>query len=238
MQQRRSITPDGTARHLSRPREQFGTAEAAPAASRRGEEAAWIRRIQAGDLAPFGELVRRYQDRIYNTCWRICGHAEDARDLTQDAFLKALDCIGEFGGRSAFYTWLFRVAVNLAISHRRRSRNRMVLSLDGSPDGHDPQQSQALRLSQHVRELRQAQPDELAEQREMQARAVAALDLLDDDFRTVLVLRDMEGFDYEEIAAILEVPRGTIKSRLHRARLALREMLTERDTSSVPRSPA
>ncbi len=227
---------DGTNQRLERPREQWGSAETAPAGGRRVEEAAWIRRMQAGDLSPFADLVRRYQDQVYNTCWRICGNVEDAHDVAQDAFLKALDSIGDFHGRSAFYTWLFRIAVNLAISQRRRSRQRMMLSLDGSGGSRTDADANA-RLSEYVADERLDPPEKPGERRELQRVLAAALDGLDDDYRTVVVLRDIEGFDYDEIAAVLSVPRGTVKSRLHRARQALRQALERAGVDDPGRRP-
>ncbi|HEY3244865.1 MAG TPA: sigma-70 family RNA polymerase sigma factor [Phycisphaerae bacterium] len=227
------MSQGGTDHELRRPKKQCGPADVAVAANRRAEEAGWVRKIQAGDLAPFGELVRRYQDQVYNTCWRVCGNIEDARDLTQDAFIKALDSIQDFAGKSAFYTWLFRIAVNLAISHRRRARHRQAVSLDGHAGGTDTDQAQ--RLSERLQDLRQVAPDQAGEQRELQRLVVQALQRLEDDFRTIIVLRDIEGLDYDEIATILDVPRGTVKSRLHRARLALRAAMAP--LTSMPPAP-
>ncbi|MDO8631840.1 MAG: sigma-70 family RNA polymerase sigma factor, partial [Phycisphaerales bacterium] len=83
-----------------------------------------VRRVKSGQTEAYGELVRRYQDRVFNTCWRICGHLEDARDLTQEAFLKAFESLDAFRQESGFYTWIFRVAVNLSLSHRRSAGRR------------------------------------------------------------------------------------------------------------------
>src|SRR3989304_4475993 len=85
-----------------------------------------VERVQRGQTEAYGELVRRYQDRVFNACWRICGHLEDARDLTQEAFLKAFEGLGSFRQQSGFYTWIFRVAVNLSLSPRRHVRGRRV----------------------------------------------------------------------------------------------------------------
>ncbi len=181
-----------------------------------------VRRVKRGETEAFGDLVRRYQDRVFNTCWRICGHLEDARDLTQDAFLKALESLGGFREESGFYTWVFRVAVNLSLSHRRTAGRRRTLSLGdaGAAGG-----TQAEELARQARQPHDGDAARGGTTVESQGRVVQALQALDDEHRAVIVLRDIEGFDYENIGAILEIPPGTVKSRLHRARMALRDSL-------------
>ena len=107
---------------FGRPKQQKDRLVEAAARATDETDVALARRLQAGDTSAFGELVRRYQDRVYNTVWRICGHAEDARDLTQDAFINAYQSIGTFRGQSALYTWLYRIAVNLTLSSMRSAR--------------------------------------------------------------------------------------------------------------------
>ncbi len=183
------------------------------------EDAEIVAQVRSGQTAGFAKLVVKYQDRIFNTCWRICGHAEEARDLTQDAFVKALEGIHSFREESGFYTWLFRVAVNLSLSYRRKARTRRAVSLS-TGDGAEGTQAEA--LSRRVQDMRTAAPDAAAARAELSARLVEALSALDDDHRTVIILRDMEGFDYATIGEILDVAPGTVKSRLHRARAELR----------------
>ncbi len=187
-------------------------------------DAALVQRLQAGDAGAFTELVLRYQDRVFNAAWRICGNAEDARDVTQDAFLKAYESIGSFRGASGFYTWVFRIAVNLAISHRRSMKRRPTQSLD-APAEHHLAGSQAATLAARVQEQQPHDPASRGMSSEMQGHVVTALQQIDDEFRAVIVLRDIEGFDYRQIADILDVAPGTVKSRLHRGRLALRKLL-------------
>ena len=188
------------------------------------EDAALVRRMQAGEMTAFTELVRRYQDRVFNAVWRICGNLEDARDLTQDAFLKVYERIGSFRGQSGFYTWLFRIAVNLAISHRRSAKRRRTQSLDATPEA-GLAGSQAASLAARMQEKVPHNPSGQAMSAEIHGHVVAALQKLDDEFRAVIVLRDIEGFDYSQIAEVLGVAPGTVKSRLHRGRLALRKIL-------------
>ncbi|MCH7813616.1 MAG: sigma-70 family RNA polymerase sigma factor [Planctomycetes bacterium] len=196
----------------------------AAAKATKSDEPGLIRRMQAGEMAAFAELVRRYQDRVYNTVWRICSHTEDARDLTQEAFLKAQQSIGSFRGHSGFYTWVFRIAVNLAISHRRKAARRRTLSLDAPPAAGDSDRA-ASGLAARMQEKVPSSPDAEAMKSEIHGHVAAALEGLDEEFRTVVVLRDIEGLDYRQISEVLGIATGTVKSRLHRARVALREAL-------------
>ncbi len=182
------------------------------------DDAATIRLSQKGDREAFGRLVIKYQDGLYNAVYRMTGRREDAADIVQETFLKAYRAIGSFRGGSAIYTWLYQIAVNTVISKHRRdavrkeSKKIPLGGRDGSavvdPDDGRPE------------------PDVLAQQAELGRRIEQAIAELDEDHRIVVVLKDVEGFDYEQIAQIVGCPRGTVKSRLHRARLKLRERLT------------
>jgi RNA polymerase sigma-70 factor (ECF subfamily) len=168
-----------------------------------------------GDGAAFGELVRRYQDRLFNTVYRLVDNAEDALDVVQDAFLSAYQALDSFKGDSLFFTWLYRIAVNTAISLRRK--HRVVVSMDGGRE--DGAVVEPVDTSEFSR------PGQALEQAEQEQRIQKALNQLSPEHRAVLVLKDMEGQKYETMAEILGVPVGTIRSRLHRARLELREIL-------------
>ena len=184
------------------------------------EDAELIEQIKAGQTEAYGRLVEKYQDRVFNACWRICGHLEDARDVTQDAFLKAFDNLSAFRQRSGFYTWIFRIAVNLAITYRRKAKRRHTVSLDQAAGTAG---SQAEELARIVHDESAPDPVAAAGDAELQGCVTRALQDLDDDQRAVVVLRDIEGLDYREIGEILQIPPGTVKSRLHRARMALRD---------------
>jgi len=189
----------------------------------RHDDAALVERVRLGDMNAFARLVSRYQDRLVNTCWRISGHREDAQDLTQEAFLRALESIDSFRHKAGFYTWLFRIAVNLAISHRRKNARAVKLSLHGG-DGQWGDDHQAAQLVGRVTSD-SSDPVKRLTTRETRRRVAEAIEELDDDYRTVIVLRNIEGFDYQQMAGILDVPVGTVKSRLHRARQMLRDRL-------------
>jgi RNA polymerase sigma-70 factor, ECF subfamily len=183
------------------------------------DDAVLVRQCQKGDLTAFEPLVVKYQDRIYNLCWRLCGDRLAAEDLTQEAFLKAFESLGQFRGKSGFFTWLYRIATNLALSYRRTERRQMNVGTacewTDIPNG--------------VARLRGGsdpdQPDEVCERTEVRKLVWQAIQELDDEHRAVVTLRDMEGLDYAEMAEVLGVPAGTVKSRLHRARMVIRERL-------------
>jgi RNA polymerase sigma-70 factor (ECF subfamily) len=170
-----------------------------------------------GDSAAFGELVRRYQDRLYSTVYRLVGNAEDAQDVVQEAFLSAYQSLDGFKGHSEFFTWLYRIAFNTAISLKRKQR--VTLSLSGGHGGAGG--------TEPADESDQSRPEQGLERAEEDRRVQAALARLSPEHRMVLILKDMEGQKYEAMAAILEVPIGTIRSRLHRARAELRALLQQ-----------
>lgn len=200
--------------------------EPRPAPAVRLEDAVLVGRVREGDMDAFGLLVTKYQDKVYNTCWRMCGHAEDARDLTQEAFFRALQSIAAFKGHSGFYTWLFRIAVNLVLSHRRKAGYRRTVSLEQG-DGHEDRTES---LRERLADGSTPSPAGRVMAAELRESVETALEALDPDHRAVIVLRDVEGFDYAEIARVLEIAPGTVKSRLHRARAALRERLGREQT--------
>ncbi len=186
------------------------------------EDEALVEQARAGDTAAFGRLASRYQDRVLNTCWRLCGQAADAEDLAQETFLHALEAIGTFQARSRFYTWIYRIAVNVALTHRRKQARAVRLSLH-APDGQflgDEATGFPGRVSSDT-----ADPSARLSARETQCRIEQGLEELDDDHRAVIVLRDIEGLEYEQIAEILDVAVGTVRSRLHRGRMELRRRL-------------
>ncbi len=196
-------------------------------------DVAMLRRAQAGDRAAYGQVVVLYQDRLYNAVLRLVGDRDEAMELTQEAFTRGLIKINSFRGDASPYTWLFRIAVNLAISQLRKVRRNRVFSLDrpGSRMGangngrYDADDDQASGLLDRVAQDRSERPPDRVENRERDQMVLAALGRLDAEYRAVLVMRDIEGFDYQQMADVLGLPLGTLKSRLFRARLALRDEL-------------
>lgn len=195
-----------------------------------------LSQLRRGQFMAMEPLVQRYQDRLYGTIFRIVNNTEDAADLVQETFVKALENLTGFEGKSSLYTWLYRIAVNLALSQRRRQRYRNAVSLDG--DVRDEQEDSALNqqaaaLRRQLAQDTEVDPAVSAERHLDHQRIMEMLPTLDGEHRVVIVLRDVEGCDYEQIAEILEVPIGTIKSRLFRARSALRDAV-ETKTNRAP----
>jgi len=194
-----------------------------------GRDAELLRKAQRGDRGAFGQIVVLYQDRLYNALLRVIGDPEEARELTQETFTRALVKIDSFRGEAGPYTWLFRIGVNLAISQLRKIQRHRTFSLDrpataGGANGAE-NDDQASSLIDRVAQDRGASPADNAETREQHQQVLAALGRLDAEYRAVLVMRDIEGFDYQQMADVLGLPLGTLKSRLFRARLALRDEL-------------
>jgi RNA polymerase sigma-70 factor (ECF subfamily) len=173
-------------------------------------------------MQAFAALVAKYQDRVLNTILRLCGNMCDAEELAQETFLKALEKLSLFRGQSKFYTWLFRIAVNLTISSRRRGVRVKFHPLGGSDDAGAQMSPMA-----QVASRREPSPPAAAMSAEASQRVTEALDELDEEFRAVVVLRDIEDMDYAQIGAVLDLPVGTVKSRLHRARCALQAKLAD-----------
>jgi RNA polymerase sigma-70 factor (ECF subfamily) len=168
----------------------------------------------AGKSAAFGQLVLKYQDRLYNTLVHVTGNPEDARDVVQEAFVQAFVNLETFHQASAFYTWLYRIAFNVAATHGRRKRPGLSVDHARQTTGQEPVD-------------RRPGPGERAEQAERCRRVRQAIDALGEEHRAVLILREIDGCCYETIAEILDLPIGTVRSRLHRARLQLRDQLKE-----------
>lgn len=172
------------------------------------------------------ELLERYEDRIYSVCYRMTHHPDDALDCAQSTMLKVIQNITKFEGNSAIGTWIYRIAVNQTITHLRKSKIRQTVSLDQTIS----QSSQTQRpttLGANLTDTRELSPDQHVQKKETMRLLRQAINELDPDHSSVLVLRDTQGLDYQQIGEILELPPGTVKSRLFRARLALREKMLE-----------
>lgn len=170
-----------------------------------------VRRYLAGDAGAFAVLVERHQGRVYGLCLRVTGNAEDAADATQDAFVSALRKLEQFRGDAAFTTWMHRVAVNACYDLLRKRSRQPMLHLSTDDDLPAPEPGPP--VPDHA--------DEVAGTRD----AAEALARVPDDFRVALVLADVQDLPYEQIAQILDVPVGTVKSRVFRGRIALAQAL-------------
>ena len=185
------------------------------------DDAQLIGQAIAGQTAAFGQLVQKYQDRLHNTVVHVVGNVEDAKDVVQEAFVQAFLKLESFQGASAFYTWLYRIAFNVAATHRRRQGAMRSAEQVALADGH--LRGAAPRRGRDATDG----PGERLEREERCRQVRHAISQLPEEHRVVLVLREMDGCCYETIAEILDLPVGTVRSRLHRARMQLREQLKE-----------
>lgn len=175
-----------------------------------------IDRCLAGQTDAFGVLVTRYEKRLYGTLVHMLGSIDEARDVAQEAFVLAFQKLKTFRQESAFYSWLFRIAYNTAVTRHRRRRPRTAsMEMLRDKSGREPTDDRP-----------ESDPTHHLDISERQALVASALDELAKEYRTVIVLREMEGLSYEEIAELVACPVGTVRSRIHRARSELREKLT------------
>jgi RNA polymerase sigma-70 factor (ECF subfamily) len=181
-----------------------------------------VRRCVAGDAAAWEEIVQRYHRRIYNLCYRFAGSAEDAQDLTQDVFIKMYRTLKTYDlERGAFMTWVTTLTRNLLVDHFRKTKQeRMTDSLDSAPSEHED----AMPLSDQIAD-KALPPDARVQSRETGETVHRALQKLSPDLREAVILRDLQDMDYREIAAVLKVPEGTVKSRINRGRAELARLL-------------
>lgn len=210
----RSIRPDP---QRSNEIDAGGTPEAdRPARLTPLRELQLIEAYQEGQPEAIGDLLRAYQRRVYGVCYRMVRNADEAADLTQDALVKIMEGLHSYDGRAALSTWVIRVTMNCCLSHLRKERLRRHGSLD-EPAG-STGEPWAAKLAA---EGELSEPGRV-EQAEMRSALLHALRELDADMRAVLVLRDLQDLDYQQIGEVLAIPIGTVKSRLFRARVALR----------------
>ncbi|HEY4362846.1 MAG TPA: RNA polymerase sigma factor [Bryobacteraceae bacterium] len=185
------------------------------------DESILVSKAQAGDSSAFSELVSRYQNKIYRLAKHITQNDEDAEDVLQEAFLKAYEHIGGFQGNSKFYTWIVRIAVNEALMKLRKRKSDRTVPLDEPVDTGEEMVNREIAVWED-------NPEQRYSQSEIQQILDEAVETLKPDFRTVFVLRDIEELSTEETAEALNISVPAVKSRLLRARLALREKLTRK----------
>lgn len=202
----------------------FGSTYSAPALSDAGAaELSLVERCRQGETAAFDELISLHQDRVLNIAFRLMGNYEEALDLTQEVFLNCFRKIGTFKGDSALSTWLYRIAVNTAKNRWKYQQSRgfhKTSSLDAPMEAEDEE-----RLKQYPDS--HPTPRKVATDRQAMAFLEAHLAVLNEEHREVLVMRYVEELSYEEIADILRVSLGTVKSRIHRARAELRDLMKD-----------
>jgi RNA polymerase sigma-70 factor (ECF subfamily) len=175
---------------------------------------ALVERVKRGDKAAFDLLVIKYQSRIINLVMRFVRNHADAMDITQEAFIKAYRALPNFRGDSAFYTWMYRIAVNTAKNFLAIQANRRMPEVE-----QDPSEMEQIDTGTALKEL--DTPENLLLTAEIQDTVVKAIENLPEDLRTAIILRELEGMSYEEIAESMDCPIGTVRSRIFRAREAI-----------------
>jgi RNA polymerase sigma-70 factor (ECF subfamily) len=181
-----------------------------------------VRASRHGDKEAFRELVERYQRKVVSVALGMVHNREDAIEIAQETFVKAFENLRNFKGDSSFYTWLYRIVVNLAIDFQRRERRRPTVGLEdqGVGGSGEPYELPA-------KEERLTDPFEQAHAREIGDRVAAAVDELTPDHKAVILLREVEGLSYEEISRVMQCSKGTVMSRLHYARKKLQKKLQD-----------
>lgn len=176
-------------------------------------------RCCTGDAAAFETLISSYQKKVYNIAYRMLGNIDDASEIAQEVFIKVFKSIRQFKGEAAFSTWVYKITVNMCLDELRKRKKSRAVYID-----------EAVRLEDGEVEKQipgeLPGPEEMAEKNELRKIVENAIRRLDEKHRCVIVLRDIQGMSYEEIAQILNCPSGTIKSRINRARAALKDMLS------------
>jgi RNA polymerase sigma-70 factor (ECF subfamily) len=191
-----------------------------PEEEQRPDDEELVLKSQQGDVNAFGELVDRYQGKIYGLTYNMTSNREDAEDLTQEVFVKAFEALPRFKGNSSFYTWLYRIAVNKTINYRKKRNRKRSLSLD--------QFDQEIKVDEVYHDLiTKGSPLRNVSLTELQEKLNEALQNLSEKHRTVLVMHDMQGIPHEEIAKVVKASVGTVRSRLFYARRQMQAELTE-----------
>lgn len=179
-----------------------------------------VQRVQSGDVAAFDDLIRKYRERIFGVVYHLTSNREDAADLTQDAFIKAFQSIQRFQGQSTFFTWLYRIAINGALSHLRKNRSRSFFSLE-KIDQDEPTAREVLAALTD-----KSATDRSAAIRELQEKLNEAMQKLSIKHRTVVTLFEIDGLSHQQIAEIMKCSVGTVRSRLHYAKQLLQAELS------------
>jgi RNA polymerase sigma-70 factor, ECF subfamily len=180
-----------------------------------------VRKLRARDTRAFEQLIEEHQSRIYNLIFRMIGNHEEAEDLLQEVFITVFKKIDSFRGDASLSTWIYRIATNHCINRKKYLSRRKHYVNSSYGDLTEKEQTETgSGITENL-----PRPDEMAEGKQMEEILQKAISTLEDEYKVVLILRDVQNLSYEEIEQILDVPAGTVKSRLHRARMALKEKL-------------
>jgi len=187
-----------------------------------------IQKSKNGDLEAFEQLVRRYESKVYTIAYRFMGNHADALDLAQETFLRLYQALPGFRGESSFMTWLYRIAANACRDEIRRQQKHGLLSLDGGNSGGGEAAAGDCCTARHNLGAAIVSPEEALERRELNEAIQKCLNSLSPEHRLVLVMREIQGMSYEEIAGVMNCSLGTVKSRLNRARHSFKEKFHEK----------
>ena len=187
-----------------------------------------IRRAKQGDMLAFEKLILKHEKIVYNVALRMMNHSEDARDISQEVFLKAYRSLSNFDERSQFSTWLYRITHNTCIDEMRKRKGKQTYSLEEELESEDGSMQRQIADEGDT-------PEESLLREEKKGEILKALDTLSEEHKAAIILRDVKGLSYEEIAEILELSLGTVKSRISRARTQLKnEILKIREQNEKP----
>lgn len=180
-----------------------------------------IDRAKKGDVNAFEQLIEGCQKKVFNIAFRMLGNIDDASELSQEVFLKAYKSIKNFKGDSLFNTWIYKVTTNTCLDELRKRKNKKVVSLDEDIEfaGNE--------IKRQIRDNSPG-PEVAVENNELKRVVGDSISMLSEEYKTVIVLRDIHGFSYEEISRIIKCPEGTVKSRISRARQALKKILQQK----------
>lgn len=184
-------------------------------------ESVLIRKAKNGDIHAFENLIENHRKRVYNIAFKMLHNQEDAYDITQEVFIRVFKSMKGFREEASFSTWIYRITKNACLDELRKRKNKATVSMDEDLETEDGT------IKRQVEDCSPG-PDALYESMELRDIVRTAIELLSDEHKFVIILRDLQGFSYEEIAKVLECPEGTVKSRINRARKALKEILQRR----------
>jgi len=177
-----------------------------------------IEQAQKGDVLAFEKLIEDHQKKVYNIAFRFMGNSEDASEVAQEAFIRVYKSIKNFKGKSSFSTWLYRIVVNICMDEMRKRNKQNIVYIDEITQTEKGEY-------RHEIESGEESPQQQVEINETRNEIYAAINSLSDEHKAVIVLKDIQGFSYEEIAGMMKCPEGTVKSRLNRARSILKDIL-------------
>lgn len=184
------------------------------------EDMLWVQKVQAGEVVVFDKLVKKYRERLYSVVYNLTSNREDTADLTQEVFIKAFRSISKFKGKSSFFTWVYRIAVNTTISHLKKNKFRHFFSFEAIQE--EGASSEVLDVL-----CSRVTSEKSFFLKELQEKLNEALQSLSIAHRTVIVLYEIEGLSHQEIAQVMESSEGTVRSRLHYAKQQLQVLLKD-----------